>query len=40
MQERGIPILQIDLAYGHPAGAQMRLRAEAFMQMLESRAAA
>jgi benzoyl-CoA reductase/2-hydroxyglutaryl-CoA dehydratase subunit BcrC/BadD/HgdB len=39
MQERGIPILDIDLEYGHPAGAQVRIRVEAFMEMLESRAA-
>jgi benzoyl-CoA reductase subunit C len=38
MQECGIPILQIDLEYGHPAGAQVKIRAEAFMEMLESRA--
>jgi benzoyl-CoA reductase/2-hydroxyglutaryl-CoA dehydratase subunit BcrC/BadD/HgdB len=40
MQERGTPILQIDLEYGHPAGAQMKIRVEAFLEMLESRAAA
>jgi len=38
MQERGIPILELDLEYGHPGGAQMRIRAEAFLEMLESRA--
>jgi benzoyl-CoA reductase/2-hydroxyglutaryl-CoA dehydratase subunit BcrC/BadD/HgdB len=38
LQERGIPILELDLEYGHPGGAQMRIRAEAFMEMLESRA--
>jgi benzoyl-CoA reductase/2-hydroxyglutaryl-CoA dehydratase subunit BcrC/BadD/HgdB len=38
MTERGIPILDIDLEYGHPAGAQVEIRAEAFMEMLESRA--
>jgi benzoyl-CoA reductase/2-hydroxyglutaryl-CoA dehydratase subunit BcrC/BadD/HgdB len=38
MQERGIPILEMDLEYGHPAGAQVQIRAEAFMEMLESRA--
>jgi benzoyl-CoA reductase/2-hydroxyglutaryl-CoA dehydratase subunit BcrC/BadD/HgdB len=38
MQERGIPILEIDLEYGHPAGAQVKIRAEAFMEMLESQA--
>ena len=38
MRERGIPILELDLEYGHPGGAQMRIRAEAFMEMLESRA--
>jgi benzoyl-CoA reductase subunit C len=38
MQERGIPILDIDLEYGHPGGAQVEIRAEAFMEMLESRA--
>jgi len=35
MQERGIPMLQIDLEYGHPAGAQMKIRVEAFIEMLE-----
>jgi benzoyl-CoA reductase subunit C len=39
MQERGIPILELDLEYGHPAGAQVKIRAEAFMEMLESQAA-
>jgi benzoyl-CoA reductase/2-hydroxyglutaryl-CoA dehydratase subunit BcrC/BadD/HgdB len=39
MEKRGIPILEIDLEYGHPAGAQVKIRAEAFMEMLESRAA-
>jgi benzoyl-CoA reductase/2-hydroxyglutaryl-CoA dehydratase subunit BcrC/BadD/HgdB len=38
MQERGIPMLELDLEYGHPAGAQVKIRAEAFMEMLESRA--
>jgi len=38
MAERGVPILDIDLEYGHPAGAQVEIRAEAFMEMLESRA--
>jgi len=38
MQERGIPILELDLEYGHAGGAQMKIRAEAFMEMLESRA--
>jgi benzoyl-CoA reductase/2-hydroxyglutaryl-CoA dehydratase subunit BcrC/BadD/HgdB len=38
MQERGIPILELDLEYGHPGGAQMKIRAEAFMEMLETRA--
>ncbi len=38
MEQRGIPILDIDLEYGHPAGAQVKTRAEAFMEMLESRA--
>jgi len=37
MQERGIPMLELDLEYGHPAGAQVKIRAEAFMEMLESR---
>ena len=40
LQKRGIPILELDLEYGHPGGAQMRIRAEAFMEMLESRAVA
>jgi benzoyl-CoA reductase/2-hydroxyglutaryl-CoA dehydratase subunit BcrC/BadD/HgdB len=39
MQQREIPILEIDLEYGHPGGAQVRIRAEAFLEMLESRAA-
>jgi len=39
LQERNIPILELDLEYGHPGGAQMRIRAEAFLEMLESRAA-
>jgi benzoyl-CoA reductase/2-hydroxyglutaryl-CoA dehydratase subunit BcrC/BadD/HgdB len=38
MQERGLPLLQIDLEYGYPAGAQMKIRVEAFTEMLESRA--
>ena len=38
MAQRGIPILELDLEYGHPAGAQVQIRAEAFMEMLESRA--
>jgi benzoyl-CoA reductase subunit C len=38
MDKHGIPILQIDLEYGHPAGAQVKIRAEAFMEMLENRA--
>jgi benzoyl-CoA reductase/2-hydroxyglutaryl-CoA dehydratase subunit BcrC/BadD/HgdB len=37
MDKRGIPILQIDLEYGHPAGAQVKIRAEAFMEMLQTR---
>jgi benzoyl-CoA reductase/2-hydroxyglutaryl-CoA dehydratase subunit BcrC/BadD/HgdB len=37
-QERCIPILQIDLEYGYPAGAQMKIRVEAFLEMLESAA--
>jgi benzoyl-CoA reductase/2-hydroxyglutaryl-CoA dehydratase subunit BcrC/BadD/HgdB len=37
MQKRGIPMLELDLEYGHPGGAQMRIRAEAFMEMLETR---
>lgn len=38
MEKRGIPILDIDLEYGHPAGAQVKIRAEAFMEMLETQA--
>jgi benzoyl-CoA reductase/2-hydroxyglutaryl-CoA dehydratase subunit BcrC/BadD/HgdB len=38
MEKRGVPILEIDLEYGHPAGAQVQIRAEAFMEMLETRA--
>jgi benzoyl-CoA reductase/2-hydroxyglutaryl-CoA dehydratase subunit BcrC/BadD/HgdB len=40
MQERGIPMLDIDVEYGHIAGAQVEIRAEAFMEMLDSRAVA
>jgi benzoyl-CoA reductase/2-hydroxyglutaryl-CoA dehydratase subunit BcrC/BadD/HgdB len=39
MQERGIPMLELDLEYGHPGGAQVQIRAEAFLEMLESHAA-
>jgi benzoyl-CoA reductase/2-hydroxyglutaryl-CoA dehydratase subunit BcrC/BadD/HgdB len=38
MQERGVPFLQFDLEYGHPAGAQAKIRADAFIEMLESAA--
>ncbi len=38
MAQQGIPILDLDLEYGHPSGAQVKIRAEAFMEMLESRA--
>jgi benzoyl-CoA reductase/2-hydroxyglutaryl-CoA dehydratase subunit BcrC/BadD/HgdB len=38
MQARNIPLLELDLEYGHPAGSQVRIRAEAFMEMLETRA--
>jgi benzoyl-CoA reductase/2-hydroxyglutaryl-CoA dehydratase subunit BcrC/BadD/HgdB len=38
MAAKNIPILELDLEYGHPAGAQVQIRAEAFMEMLESRA--
>jgi benzoyl-CoA reductase subunit C len=38
MEKAGIPILDIDLEYGHPAGAQVKIRAEAFMEMLETQA--
>jgi benzoyl-CoA reductase/2-hydroxyglutaryl-CoA dehydratase subunit BcrC/BadD/HgdB len=40
MQERRIPMLDIDLEYGHQAGAQVEIRVEAFMEMLETRASA
>jgi benzoyl-CoA reductase subunit C len=40
MQEAGIPLLDIDLEYGHQAGAQVEIRVEAFMEMVESRAGA
>jgi benzoyl-CoA reductase/2-hydroxyglutaryl-CoA dehydratase subunit BcrC/BadD/HgdB len=40
MQEAGIPLMDIDLEYGHQAGAQMEIRVEAFLEMLESRASA
>jgi benzoyl-CoA reductase/2-hydroxyglutaryl-CoA dehydratase subunit BcrC/BadD/HgdB len=39
MDARGIPILDIDLEYGHPGGAQVKIRAEAFLEMLERRGA-
>jgi len=38
MDKAGIPILGIDREYGHPAGPQVKIRAEAFMEMLETRA--
>jgi benzoyl-CoA reductase/2-hydroxyglutaryl-CoA dehydratase subunit BcrC/BadD/HgdB len=38
MADRGVPILELDLEYGHPAGAQVAIRVEAFMEMLESQA--
>ena len=38
VEQGGVPILELDLEYGHPAGAQVKIRAEAFMEMLESRA--
>jgi benzoyl-CoA reductase/2-hydroxyglutaryl-CoA dehydratase subunit BcrC/BadD/HgdB len=38
MQERGLPLLELDLEYGHPGGAQTKIRAEAFLEMLENRA--
>jgi benzoyl-CoA reductase/2-hydroxyglutaryl-CoA dehydratase subunit BcrC/BadD/HgdB len=37
MEKRGIPLLQMDLDYGHLAGAQAKIRAEAFMEMLEAK---
>jgi len=40
LQKSGIPILEVDLEYGHAGGAQMKIRAEAFMEMLETRATA
>jgi benzoyl-CoA reductase subunit C len=40
MQEAGIPFMDIDLEYGHQAGAQMEIRVEAFLEMLETRAPA
>jgi benzoyl-CoA reductase/2-hydroxyglutaryl-CoA dehydratase subunit BcrC/BadD/HgdB len=40
MQARNIPLLELDLEYGHPAGSQVKIRAEAFMEMLETRAEA
>jgi len=38
MEKRGIPILDMDLDYGYPAGAQAQIRAEAYMEMLGARA--
>jgi benzoyl-CoA reductase/2-hydroxyglutaryl-CoA dehydratase subunit BcrC/BadD/HgdB len=38
MEKRGIPLLELDLEYGHPAGAQAKIRAEAFLEMLETSA--
>jgi benzoyl-CoA reductase/2-hydroxyglutaryl-CoA dehydratase subunit BcrC/BadD/HgdB len=39
MEKRNMPLLEIDMEYGHSAGAQVKVRAEAFMEMVESRAA-
>jgi benzoyl-CoA reductase/2-hydroxyglutaryl-CoA dehydratase subunit BcrC/BadD/HgdB len=38
MEARGLPLLEIDLEYGHPGGAQVQIRAEAFLEMVESHA--
>jgi benzoyl-CoA reductase/2-hydroxyglutaryl-CoA dehydratase subunit BcrC/BadD/HgdB len=38
MEEAGIPLLELDMEYGHPGGSQVQIRAEAFMEMVESRA--
>jgi benzoyl-CoA reductase/2-hydroxyglutaryl-CoA dehydratase subunit BcrC/BadD/HgdB len=38
MEEADIPLLELDMEYGHPGGSQVQIRAEAFMEMVESRA--
>jgi benzoyl-CoA reductase subunit C len=38
MAQAGIPLLELDMEYGHPGGSQVQIRAEAFMEMVESRA--
>jgi benzoyl-CoA reductase/2-hydroxyglutaryl-CoA dehydratase subunit BcrC/BadD/HgdB len=40
MEERGVPILDLDVEYGIPGGAQVVTRAEAFLEMLQNRAKA
>lgn len=38
MDQRGIPILELDLEYGESGSGQMRTRVEAFLEMLQNRA--
>jgi benzoyl-CoA reductase/2-hydroxyglutaryl-CoA dehydratase subunit BcrC/BadD/HgdB len=37
MDERGIPILELGLEYCEPWSGQTKLRAEAFLEMLQNR---
>lgn len=37
MDQRGIPILELDMEYGEAGSGQMKLRTEAFIEMLHSR---
>jgi benzoyl-CoA reductase/2-hydroxyglutaryl-CoA dehydratase subunit BcrC/BadD/HgdB len=38
MQQRGIPILELDVEYGEGGSGQMRTRVEAFLEILQNRA--
>jgi len=38
MQQRGIPILELDVEYGEGGSGQMRTRVEAFLEILLNRA--
>jgi benzoyl-CoA reductase/2-hydroxyglutaryl-CoA dehydratase subunit BcrC/BadD/HgdB len=37
MGQRGIPILELDVEYGEEPSGQMKMRVEAFMEMLQKR---
>jgi benzoyl-CoA reductase/2-hydroxyglutaryl-CoA dehydratase subunit BcrC/BadD/HgdB len=39
LDTRGIPVLELELEYGEQPSGQMRTRTEAFLEMLQSRAA-